>query len=217
MDIGAPPMLVSLASGKDILVIGQKNGVVYGLDPDNKGAIVWQRKVGLGGYAGGIHWGMTTDGKTVYAPNADTDFIGRFDAERFPGVFALDAETGKQLWYTRAQEDCRDDEKPACDAGISAAATGVPGLVFAGGFDGQLRAYDSDTGKVLWTYQTNRSFTSVAGRKAHGGSIESDGPIIYKGKLLVNSGYLYGSRMPGNVLLNFNLPGDSKNAAPEDR
>ena len=209
MDIGAPPLLISLSSGKDILVVGQKNGFVYGMDPDNKGDIIWSRKVGLGGYAGGIHWGMATDGKTVYAPNADTDFIGRFDSERFPGVFALDAETGKQLWYTKAEEDCRENEKPACDAGVSAAATAVPGLVFAGGFDGQLRAYDSETGKVLWSYQTNRTFTSVAGRDAHGGSIESDGPIAYRGHLLVNSGYLFGDRMPGNVLLNFALP-DSK-------
>ncbi len=213
MDIGAPPVLISLKSGKDILVVGQKNGFVYGMDPEKKGEIIWSRKVGLGGYAGGIHWGLATDGETVYAPNADTDFIGRFDAERFPGVFALDAETGKQLWYTRAEEDCEDHEKPACDAGISAAATAVPGLVFAGGFDGQLRAYDSETGKVLWAYQTNRSFTSVAGREAHGGSIESDGPVAYQGHLLVNSGYLFGDRLPGNVLLNFALPDrDAKEA-----
>ena len=206
MDIGAPPMLISLPSGKDVLVVGQKNGFVYGLDPDRKGAIVWQRKVGIGGYAGGIHWGMATDGTTVYAPNADTDFVGRFDGERFPGVFALEAATGKQLWYTRAEEDCREEQKPACDAGISAAATAAPGLVFAGGFDGQLRAYDSASGKVLWTYQTNRNFTSVAGRVARGGSIDSDGPVVYRGQLLVNSGYLFGGRVPGNVLLNFALP-----------
>ena len=206
MDIGAPPVLISLDSGKDILVVGQKNGFVYGMDPDAKGAIIWERKVGLGGYAGGIHWGLATDGTTVYAPNADTDFIGRYDAERFPGVFALDAATGKQLWYTRAEEDCREEEKPACDAGVSAAATAVPGLVFAGGFDGQLRAYDSASGKVLWTYQTNRKFTSLAGREASGGSIESDGPVVYRGNVLVNSGYLFGSRVPGNVLLNFALP-----------
>lgn len=206
MDIGAPPLLIPLSADKDILVVGQKNGMVYGMDPDNRGAIIWERKVGLGGYAGGIHWGMATDGTTVYAPNADTDFIGRFDAERFPGVFALDAATGKQRWYTRAEEDCREEQKPACDAGVSAAATASPGLVFAGGFDGQLRVYDSENGKVLWTYQTNRAFTSIAGRDAHGGSIESDGPMPYRGHLLVNSGYLFGSRVPGNVLLNFALP-----------
>jgi len=215
MDIGAPPVLISLDSGKDILVVGQKNGFVYGLDPEDDGAIVWQRKIGLGGYAGGIHWGLATDGKTVFAPNADTDFIGRFDDERFPGVFALDAATGKQLWYTRAEEDCTAASKPACDPGVSAAATAIPGLVFAGAFDGQLRAYDSNTGEVLWSYQTNRAFTTVSGRQAHGGSIESDGPVIYRGHVLVNSGYLFGSRMPGNVLLNFALPA-SKNPPEEE-
>lgn len=230
MDIGAPPVLVSLSSEKataagmgagkasvrkDILVVGQKNGFVYGLDPDNKGAIVWERKVGLGGYAGGIHWGLATDGTTIYAPNADTDFIGRYDGERFPGVFALDAATGEQLWFTRAQEDCRRENKPACDPGISAAATAIPGLVFAGAFDGQLRAYDSADGKVLWRYQTNRAYTAVSGRKAHGGSIESDGPVVYRGHVLVNSGYLFGGRMPGNVLLNFALPQPSGQAVEE--
>ncbi len=230
MDIGAPPVLISLPSGeqgsagtaagkastgKDILVVGQKNGFVYGLDPDNKGAIVWKRKVGLGGYAGGIHWGLATDGTTVYAPNADTDFIGRYDGERFPGVFALDAATGKQLWFTRAQADCSSENKPACDPGVSAAATAIPGLVFAGAFDGQLRAYDSADGKVLWSYQTNRAYTAVSGRKAHGGSIESDGPVVYRGHVLVNSGYLFGARMPGNVLLNFALPQPGSQAVEE--
>lgn len=206
MDIGAPPLLIALPGGRDILVVGQKNGMVYGMDPDREGAIVWQRKIGLGGYAGGVHWGMATDGEVVYAPNADTDFIGRFDAERYPGVFALDAATGKQLWYTPAGEDCREEEKPACDAGMSAAATAVPGLVFAGGFDGQLRAYDSASGEVLWSYQTKREYSSLAGRTARGGSIESDGPVVYRGSLLVNSGYLFGGRLPGNVLLKFSLP-----------
>jgi polyvinyl alcohol dehydrogenase (cytochrome) len=212
MDIGAPPILVTLESGKDILVVGQKNGVVHGLDPDSKGAIVWQRKIGLGGYAGGIHWGMAADGSTVFAPNADTDFIGRFQAPRYPGLFALDAKNGEQHWYTRAEADCREDQKPACDAGISAAATAIPGLVFTGAFDGQLRAYNSNNGSVLWSFQTNTNFESVSGRAAHGGSIESDGPVIAGGYLLVNSGYLYGSRMPGNVLLAFSLPESEKSA-----
>lgn len=203
LDIGAPPILVSLGDGRDVLVVGQKNGVVHGLDPQAEGAVLWQRKVGLGGYAGGIHWGMAAAGGTVFAPNADTDFGGPANLQRHPGLFALDAATGEQKWFTPVQEDCKPADKPACDGGLSAPATAVPGLVFAGAFDGQLRAYDSVSGKVLWTYATNRAFTAVSGRQAHGGSIESAGPVVANGYVLVNSGYLFGSRMPGNVLLAF--------------
>ena len=56
----------------------------------------------------------------------------------------------------------------------------------------QPSAFDSQSGKVLWTYATNREFTSVSGRKAHGGSIESAGPVVANGYVLVNSGYLFG-------------------------
>ena len=211
LDIGAPPVLVSLADGRDVLVVGQKSGVVHALDPQNAGAVLWQRKIGLGGYAGGVHWGMAVAGETVFAPNADTYFGGPTDTPRFPGLFALDVATGEQRWFTPAVDGCKPEDKPACDPGFSAPATAVPGLVFAGAFDGQLRAFDSSTGKVLWTYATNREFTSVSGRKAHGGSIESAGPVVANGYVLVNSGYLFGSRMPGNVLLAFSTaPGQGK-------
>ena len=203
LDIGAPPILVSLANGKDVLVVGQKSGVVHALDPQAKGAVLWQRKIGHGGYAGGVHWGMAVAGETVFAPNADTYFGGPTDTPRFPGLFALDVASGAQKWFTPAVDGCKPEHKPACDPGFSAPATAVPGLVFAGAFDGQLRAFDSQSGKVLWTYATNREFTSVSGRKAHGGSIESAGPVVANGYVLVNSGYLFGSRMPGNVLLAF--------------
>ena len=99
---------------------------------------------------------MSVEGSKLFAPNADTDFIGRFDGERFPGVYALDVKTGDVIWYTRAIEDCKEEEKPACDAGVSAAITAIPGVVFAGAFDGQLRAYDSDSGNVIWSTKTNR-------------------------------------------------------------
>ena len=207
MDIGAPPILVSTDSGQDILLVGQKNGMVFGLDPAKEGEIIWNRKIGVGGYAGGVHWGMSVEGSKLFAPNADTDFIGRFDGERFPGVYALDVKTGEVIWYTRAIEDCKEEEKPACDAGVSAAITAIPGVVFAGAFDGQLRAYDSESGEVIWSTKTNRSFDTLSGRIARGGAIEADGPVIYKGNVLINSGYSFGSRLPGNVLLNFAVPG----------
>ena len=59
------------------------------------------------------------------------------------------------------------------------------------------------TGDVLWEFNTFDQFKAVNGDIARGGSIESDGPVLSDGHLLVNSGYQFGSRMPGNALLVF--------------
>jgi polyvinyl alcohol dehydrogenase (cytochrome) len=47
----------------------------------------------------------------------------------------------------------------------------------------------------------------VNGIAGSGGSLESAGPLIVDGHVLVNSGYLFGGRMPGNVLLVFSVGG----------
>ncbi len=204
LDIGAPPMLVSV-DGRDLVIAGQKSGDVFALDPAD-GRLVWKKRIGRGGFAGGIHWGMATDNNRIYAPNADTVFTGRFTGPRKPGLFALNPTDGEILWYTPAPDVCAEEDKPACDPGLSAAVTAIPGVVFAGAFDGHLRAYDTETGEVLWDFDTNRTFESVSGEVAQGGSIESDGPVVYRGRVLVNSGYLFGDRMPGNALLVFSVP-----------
>ena len=80
-------------------------------------------------------------------------------------------------------------------------------MVFAGAFDGHLRAYAAETGEVRWDFNTNAEFESVSGEIARGGSIESDGPVVYRGRVLFNSGYLFGDRMAGNALLAFNVAG----------
>ena len=46
-------------------------------------------------------------------------------------------------------------------------------LVIGGGFDGWVYVLDKNTGKLLWEYNTNISFTELAGIEANGGSIES--------------------------------------------
>ena len=61
---------------------------------------------------------------------------------------------------------------------------------------------------MLWSFNTNDEFPAIAGGVARGGSIESDGPVVYDGHLLVNSGYLFGGRMAGNALLVFSVGGD---------
>ena len=215
LDIGAPPILMKRAAG-DLLLVGQKSGDVFALQPDT-GELVWRNKVGRGGFAGGVHWGMATDGERLYVPNADTIFTGRFTGERKPGLFALAPETGEVLWFTPAADVCAEADKPACDPGLSAAVTAIPGVVFAGAFDGHLRAYEAETGEVIWDFNTNREFRSVSGAVARGGSIESDGPVVYRGRVIVNSGYLFGDRMPGNALLVFSpagrTPSDDRSTA----
>lgn len=59
-------MLVRTAGGRDVLVAGQKSGVVYALDPANKGKFLWHTRVGKGGTNGGVQWGMASDGRSVY-------------------------------------------------------------------------------------------------------------------------------------------------------
>jgi polyvinyl alcohol dehydrogenase (cytochrome) len=202
LDIGASIILWQ-SERQSRLLVGQKSGDVYALDPDHQGAVRWHRKLGRGGFAGGVHWGMTFDGTTLFVPIADTDFLGLASGEAFPGVHALDPDTGLTRWYTRADDECLAETKPACDPGMSAAASSSSDLVFAGGFDGMLRAYDSASGEVLWRFNTAQSFGAVNGDTALGGSIESDGPVLVGDHLLINSGYQFGGRLPGNALLVF--------------
>jgi polyvinyl alcohol dehydrogenase (cytochrome) len=205
LDIGASTILWS-GKDRDYLLVGQKSGDVYALDPDDGGAIVWRNKVGRGGFSGGVHWGMSANQQSLFVPIADTTFTGRFKGEVFPGMHALDPSTGERRWYTPNAGDCEGKPLPECDRGMSAAATSTDGLVFAGSFDGNLHVYDSQTGEVLWTFDTFGEFESVSGDTALGGSIESDGPVLYKGHVLVNSGYQFGGRMPGNALMVFAVP-----------
>ena len=59
------------------------------------------------------------------------------------------------------------------------------------------------TGNIDADINTHDRFVSVSGEIAQGGSIESGGPVIHQGHVLINSGYLFGGRMPGNALLVF--------------
>jgi polyvinyl alcohol dehydrogenase (cytochrome) len=70
-DFGASAMLVRTPGGKDLLVAGQKSGMVYALDPADRGKVLWQARAGKGGVNGGVQWGMASDGRNVYASVSD--------------------------------------------------------------------------------------------------------------------------------------------------
>lgn len=201
-DIGAPPILRKLAGKQRILIVGQKSGVVYGLDPDAKGREIWQVRIGKGGVLGGIEFGAAADDKTVYLPLSDWDP----DPKLGGGMFALDIATGRKLWSTRpAEPACL--AKPGCSAAQPGPATLISGVVFSGSLDGHMRAYDTVSGTIVWDFDTSGRFQTVNSVDAQGGSINYSGAVVAGGTVYVMSGYSINAGMPGNVLLAFSEEG----------
>jgi polyvinyl alcohol dehydrogenase (cytochrome) len=95
LDIGASPILATLSDGRDLVLVGQKSGDVYALDPADRGRLIWRRKLGRGGVSGGVHWGMALAGDTLFAAVSDPKIMAHeATLSAFPGLNALDAATG---------------------------------------------------------------------------------------------------------------------------
>ncbi|MFN0124875.1 MAG: PQQ-binding-like beta-propeller repeat protein [Blastocatellia bacterium] len=204
-DFGASVILRALPGGKQIILAGQKSGVMYGLDPDNNGKKLWETKLGNGGALGGIEWGIAADRESVYVPMAD---VGGAPDKRQPGLSALKIATGEKLWHTPAPPAKCAWGATRCNNAQSAAATAIPGLVFSGTADGRLRAYAAKDGAVLWEFDTAAmEYDAVNGAKARGGTLDGAGPTIANGVLYVNSGYGRLIGQPGNLLLAFSVEG----------
>ena len=201
-DFGSSPILRPLPNGKSVIVIGQKSGIEWAVDPDREGAILWQEKVGQGSSLGGIEWGSAADNDYAYVPTADA----QFGAAVAGGLFALKLSTGERVWATHpSQENCTNPR--GCVASRSAAISVIPGVVFSGTTDGMMRAYATTDGRVLWEYNTSHDYTTVNGVPGKGGSINGPGPVVADGMLYTNSGYAYmGTGVGGNVLIAFGAP-----------
>ena len=236
-DFGASPILMTLKSGKGVVVAGQKSGDLHGLDAAT-GKRLWTKKLGAGSQLGGIEWGIAADDRTVFVPVADT--IPAIEEARLtlgmkplgddenskavgkPGINAVDAATGRVLWTVAAPKaGCRyagdrskDFSGGACVRAQSAPASVAAGLVFSGTLDGWMRAYDVKTGRIVWAYSTTAgSYDTVNGVKGHpGGGIDGmgGGPVIAHGMLYAMSGFNGASQTGSNgvnVLLAFSVDG----------
>ena len=209
-DFGSSVLLEKLPSGQDVLLAGQKSGVVYALDPERKGEIMWQMRVGKGGTNGGVQWGMASDGQKVYA--AVSDLVRKStpgtiiqvglppDPTQGGGLTALRITNGEKAWYAPPQP-C--GAKPTCSPAQPAAVTAIPGVVFSGSVDGHLRAFSTEDGRMVWDFDTDRDYQTVNGARGKGGSLDGAGPVVAGGMLFVNSGYARNGGVAGNVLLAF--------------
>jgi polyvinyl alcohol dehydrogenase (cytochrome) len=209
-DFGSSALLEKLPTGRDVVLAGQKSGVVYALDPDRKGEILWQTRVGKGGTNGGVQWGMASDGQKVYAAVSDLVRRGAAgqavqvglppDPTQGGGLTALRIANGEKAWYT-APAAC--GSKAPCSPAQPQAVTAIPGAVFSGSVDGHLRAFNTEDGKVIWDFDTAREYQTVNGARAKGGSLDGAGPVVVGGMVFVNSGYARNGGIAGNVLLAF--------------
>lgn len=204
-DIGATPNIFRVGN-RTMVGVGQKVGVYHAFDA-RTGAVVWRRQLGVplpSGGISGIQWGSSFDGKRLY--------IATYYAD--PGtLFAVNPADGKVLWQTPNPADGCTTGGAAqypdiCALAHAPAASSSPGLVWEGAADGKLRAYNSTTGRVLWTYDTIRTFMGVNGIEGMGSTMAGtgSGAVISHGMVYVQSGYVpeY-STEHGHVLLAFGL------------
>ena len=195
VDFGSPPMLVR-TGGRDLIVIGQKSGIGFALDPEKNGDIVWQYRAGRGGALGGIEWGSAVDAERAYFAVSDITL------PQPGGLHAVTLANGERAWFAAPRPPACGTGR-GCNAAQSAAVTVIPGAVFSGSNDGALRVYSTADGAILWEFDTNREFTTVNGVAGRGASMIGPGPVVAGGMVFVSSGYgAFGGR-PGNVLLAF--------------
>lgn len=168
-DFQNPPVLVN-AGGKELVLGAGKSGIVAALDAKT-GKPVWKRTVGkhnghdddgllamrgetsklktpylvYPGSLGGVIAPMATDGKTVFIPvvNAPLEIVTQTERQE-PGplsgeLVALDVKTGALKWK---------HEFPNAPAyGFTTVAND---LVFATTSDGNIQAFDTSSGRVVW-------------------------------------------------------------------
>jgi polyvinyl alcohol dehydrogenase (cytochrome) len=200
-DFGSSPVLTALPNGQRLLLAGQKSGMLYALNPDD-GTPVWEIRAGEGGVLGGIEWGFAIDGTSAYVALSSAFEKKPGDAG---GMLAVRLANGEAQWRTPpARDTC--GTRTGCNTAQPGAVTAIPGVIFSGSLDGHLRAYESETGRIIWDIDTTSEVKTINGVTARGGSLNGPGATIAGGMVYVNSGYALGF-MPGNLLLAYSVDG----------
>ena len=211
IDFAAATVLKTLPGGKQLVLAGQKSGMVFAFDPDSNGKMVWETKLGEGGAFGGVEHGIGADDSHLYVAISDVQASTAIPEPGRPprpegGMNAVDLATGAKIWHVPAPPPVCGWGTLSCSAAQPAAVTVIPGIVFSGALDGHIRAYQAADGKIAWEFDTGHNFDAVNGGQAHGGAVNGFGQIAAGGMLYVNSGGGYYGPA-GNALLAFSVDG----------
>lgn len=189
-DYGAPGMLVTV-DGRQVLVAGQKSGIVRAFDPAG-GRLLWQTALveNTTAFGGKIIWGGAADAVNSYWGMGNND------------IAAVRHADGAVVWQRTIPPVAGMESHP----GLEGPVTISHDVLFSGSWDGMLRALDTATGATLWDFDTARSFATVNDVPANGGSLGAVGQVVEDGLLLVTSGYVgVKNGATGNVLLVFEV------------
>jgi len=136
-DVGASPNLWS-CDGRDLVGVGQKNGVYHALDAKT-GKGIWDTKLTPGSTFGGVLGSAAfLDGRLIVSSNVG-DPASNATTNRST-VVALDPASGKKLW------------SKALAGNVFAPVTGVRGLAFVGTDASRYYALSASSGAQEWTY-----------------------------------------------------------------
>ena len=181
-DFGMAPTFVpgstSTPYGKDVVVVGQKSGILYAVSAQ-AGRLFWSTATGPGGLGGGLSWGIAADDSRVYFTVINT---GGLDWQIQPSnqtinrsaFGAVSLATGAIVWETAVPSN-----------GTSYSIPGIVGdLVLVGktGSDpngtqnydrsnGSLIALEKATGRVLLDFTLDTNF--------HGGVAVEDRYVLF--------------------------------------
>jgi len=139
-------------TGHDLVIVGQKSGIIYSFNPDN-GNVIWNLTLGPGGKAGGLIHGSASDGYVIYVnlANSENKNYTLFNGTviNYGSWDALNISNGKVLWQI---------PNPA-KAMSRSPITLANGVVFVASADplGYFYALHSQTVKILWSFPSGQS------------------------------------------------------------
>ncbi|TLD07832.1 hypothetical protein PgNI_10844 [Pyricularia grisea] len=156
-DFGMAPTFVlgSAATpfGVDIVVAGQKNGMLWGLCAAS-GTTAWATQTGPDGLEGGLTWGVAVDDRAVYFTNTNSEHrpfpIPGGDVVSNSAFGAASLTDGRILWLTPAPHNHDSYVAPAVVNDVVLVGTsGTRGDFVEPVGPGYLTPLDKRTGKVL--------------------------------------------------------------------